>query len=118
MFQIKNSGWGGGGTRKIHFVKDQMYKEAQVKLGVKVCEIHVSAGLPNTTRPSLTYYQKYNFESEPWWPKFDSLRQKYNIKIVKGDKVLRSRANQKVNQQQQPSPAIHNYINQQPQIQK
>lgn len=97
-----------------------MYKDAQIKLGVKVCEVHVSPGLPNNTRPSANYYQKYNFESESWWPKFEKLRQKYNIQIVKGDKAHKSRANQKSqpNQQPQATNAVHNYMNPQSQMQK
>ena len=32
----------------------------------------------------MTYYKTYNFENEPWWPKFESLRVKYGIEVVKG----------------------------------
>jgi myosin I len=89
-YKIKKEGFMGGGERKLQFVKDQMCKEVQIKSSVKSCEIRVSPGLPNTTRPSVTYYQKYNFESESWWPKFNKLREKYNIQIVKGDKKQKS----------------------------
>ncbi len=41
--------------------------------------------------PTAQYYQQYNFEREPWWPKFDRLRSKFGITIVKGDKLNRSR---------------------------
>jgi hypothetical protein len=37
--------------------------------------------------PSAVYYRTYNFENEPWWPKFDRLRAKYGIQVVKGDHV-------------------------------
>lgn len=32
----------------------------------------------------MNYYKDYNFESEPWWPKFETLRSKYGITVVKG----------------------------------
>lgn len=83
----------------MQFNRDVNCKETQIKLGVKVCEIHVNSGLPNTTRPSVSYYQKYNFESESWWPKFDRLRQKFNIQIVKGDKKQANKVNNKINNQ-------------------
>lgn len=37
-----------------------------------------------------------NFENEPWWPKFDRLRSKFGITIVKGDRS-RSMASKKTN---------------------
>lgn len=39
--------------------------------------------------PSLTYYKNYNLESESWWPKFDTLRSRYGIKIVQGGSDLK-----------------------------
>ena len=73
-------------------------------MGAKACEIHVAPGLPNNTRPSITYYQNYNFESEAWWPKFDRLRQKFSIQIVKGDKQHASRS---TNRAAEPNKAFN-----------
>lgn len=41
--------------------------------------------------PTAAYYQQYNFEIEPWWPKFDRLRNKFGITIIKGDKAHQGR---------------------------
>ena len=68
--------------------------------------------------PSANYYESYNFEREPWWPKFEVLRNKYGIKIVKGDKKLitnkthQSRAQTHRQQPQQQEPiGSHAYQN-------
>ena len=45
--------------------------------------------------PTANYYQTYNFEKEPWWPKFDALRSKYGIVIAKGDKTHQSQTRPK-----------------------
>lgn len=45
--------------------------------------------------PTANYYQNYNFENEPWWPKFDALRSKHGITIVKGDKKHQNQARPK-----------------------
>lgn len=98
VFQIKKEGFRGGGSRTAHFTKDAQTRQVQVinpKLTGKTCEIRVPQGLPNTTRPTAQYYQQYNFESEAWWPKFDRLRAKFGITIVKGDKLQRSRGTAK-----------------------
>lgn len=62
-------------------------------LRAKVCDVRVPPGLPNTTRPTATYYQQYNFESESWWPKFDRLKSKFGITIIKGDRFHQPRSN-------------------------
>jgi hypothetical protein len=41
--------------------------------------------------PSLAYYRNYKFENEPWWPKFEKLRVKFGITVVKGDTPKRSK---------------------------
>jgi hypothetical protein len=106
VFKIKKEGWGGGGDRKLHFSKESTCKDTQLKVGAKICEIHVAPGLPNNTRPSITYYQKYNFESEAWWPKFDRLRQKFNIQIVKGDRQHASRSAHRAVESNKPFNSI------------
>ena len=82
----------GGGTRTIKFLRDNTVKEVIDKFAGKACNVRVPSGLPNTTRPSASYYQNYNFEREPWWPKFEKLKSKFNITIVKGDKQHKQRA--------------------------
>lgn len=103
-YEIKKDGFFGGGSRTISFVQDPGVKEAQLKTSGKTCTIRVPPGLANNSSikvkklenfrqnltsfllkgPSLTYYRMYNFENEPWWPKFESLRVKYGIEVVKG----------------------------------
>ena len=90
-FQIKKDGFLGGGTRTIKLIRDNVVKEVTPKFAGKVCNVRVPGGLPNTTRPSVNYYQEYNFERETWWPKFEQLKSKYGITIVKGDKTHKSR---------------------------
>lgn len=51
--------------------------------------------------PTVNYYQNYNFQNESWWPKFERLRQKFDIKLVKGDRVQKER--RQVTAKSQPS---------------
>ena len=95
----------GGGERTLKFIKDNAIKEVSTKFDGNAVisilgktnnlSIRVPPGLPNTTRPVVTYYQNYNFEREAWWPKF----QKTGITVIKGDKAHKSRVtnNKKIN---------------------
>jgi len=49
--------------------------------------------------PTVNYYQSYNFQNESWWPKFESLQQKYGIKVVKGDRVQKEKRQMTTNSQ-------------------
>jgi hypothetical protein len=77
--------------RTLKFTKDQAVKDVTVKSSGKTCQIRVPPGLANDSRPVVTYYQTYQFEREPWWPKFEKLKAKYNISVVKGDRSKLSR---------------------------
>ena len=78
--------------RTLKFIRDTTIKEVNTKfdgnpvisiLGKgNIFNIRVPPGLPNTTRPSVSYYQNYDFEKEKWWPKF----QKCGITVIKGDR--------------------------------
>ena len=46
----------------------------------------------NKTGPQVSYYENYNFQNETWWPKFEQLKSRFNINVVKGDKTHKSRA--------------------------
>lgn len=95
-YQLKKDGWGGGGHRIVNYNIDDIIKEVTIikpKLTGKICEVRVGRGLPNDTRPTATYYQKYNFENEKWWPKFERLKNKFGITIIKGDKLHKPRSN-------------------------
>lgn len=95
-YLLKKEGWGGGGQRTVRFTRDMALKDVQViapGLRGKICDVKVPPGLPSTTRPTATYYQQYNFESEPWWPKFDRLKTKFGITIIKGDRLHQPRSN-------------------------
>lgn len=53
--------------------------------------------------PTLTYYKNYNFETEPWWPKFEQLRSKYGIVVAKGEAVRQAKKTKAATtRQQQP----------------
>lgn len=101
-YEIKKDKFFGGGTRTLKFIKDQSIKDVIMLPSGKQCSIKVPQGLPNTTSkkkfnskfflyfyckigPNPNYYQK-NFESENWWPKFEQLKKRFNITIVKGDR--------------------------------
>ena len=87
----------GGGDRTLKFTKDSAIKEVTAKFDGNAVisilgksnslNIRVPPGLPNNTRPLVTYYQNYNFEREEWWPKF----QRTGITVIKGDKAHKSR---------------------------
>ncbi|CAF0864311.1 unnamed protein product [Brachionus calyciflorus] len=115
-YEIKKDGFFGGGSRILKFVRDPAIKDVSMNPNGKTCTIRVPSGLPNTTRPSANYYQK-NFESEPWWPKFEQLKNRFNITIVKGDKsrlknIKNSSENKKPFEQNQFNNIIKNNPNQ------
>jgi hypothetical protein len=85
----------------------------------KQCTISVPTGLPNTSRPSLDYYKQYNFTNEPWWPKFDTLRQRFGIEIIKGDNSNRSRnkSTKQINRNSRTNDSNPPMIQKQPQLQ-
>ncbi len=96
-YLLKKEGWGGGGQRTLRFTRDETLKYTSnvqvIPPGFrgKTCDIKVPPGLLNTTRPTANYYQEYNFEREPWWPKFERLKNKFGITIIKGDRLHQSR---------------------------
>lgn len=84
-----------GGPRTLKFLRDITNVSpdtVQISPNGKACFIKVKPGLPNTSRPMANYYAQMNFEQEPWWPKFEQLKSKYGITIVKGDHKSRNKA--------------------------
>lgn len=82
-YKIKKEGWRGGGTRCIKFNKiNSNENNSNIKINGKTCTVSIGNGLTSiNNKPQIDYYKNFNFKNEPWWPKFQQLCVKYDIKI-------------------------------------
>jgi len=93
-YMIKKEGWGGGGSRAVKFSKDNSVKDVHLKVNGKTLNVFSKPGLPASTRPSQLKFTFDDFKREPWWPKFDQLKDRYNIKLKNASEQITLKKNQ------------------------